>query len=136
MTRVEPAALAAAIDVEIPTPVLEYFDAINGQAGDKLAGLWSAGSVLRAVGTRPRTGPVEILEYFRMAFAPWAGHADVPTRFLVADATVVVEIRFTGETHSGHLLEFDALDVFEVSDDGTLASLTSWYDLAWVRSQL
>jgi ketosteroid isomerase-like protein len=136
VTRGEPVALGAALDVDVPGPVLAYFDAINGEAWEDLAALWSAGSVLRAVGTRPRTGGVEIVEYFRQAFAPWATHADVPTRFIVAGETVVVEIKFTGETQAGRALEFDAIDVFEVNDQGTLASLATWYDLVWVRAQL
>jgi ketosteroid isomerase-like protein len=136
VTRGEPAAVAAAHDADVPGSVLAYFDAINGEAWERLAELWSGGSVLRAVGTRPRTGRMEIVDYFRQAFAPWATHADVPTRFIVAGPTVVVEITFTGETQTGRALEFEALDVFEVNDDGTLASLTTWYDLVWLRAQL
>jgi len=136
MTRDQPVPLVAASDVEVPPTVLAYFEAINSEAWESLAELWNDTSELHAVGTRPRRGRDEILDYFNRAFAPWTAHADTPTRFIVSEMAVAVEIRFKGETESSRVIEFDAIDVFDLGPDGTISRLSSWYDLAWVRTQL
>ena len=126
--RIVPAA-------ESPACVRAYFEAINAEDFERLAGLWIPAAELRAVGARPRHGREEIISYFRAVFGPWATHVDRPTRAVVADDVVVTEIEFRGVTHDGKELVFDALDVFDLVD-GLIARLTTWYDLAWVRSQL
>jgi ketosteroid isomerase-like protein len=118
-----------------PECVRAYFDAINAEDFERLADVWTPTAELRAVGARPRHGREEITAYFRGAFSPWASHLDRPTRVILAEDVVVTEIEFKGVTHDGKELVFDALDVFDLTD-GLIARLTTWYDLAWVRSQL
>jgi ketosteroid isomerase-like protein len=120
----------------VPAAVTAYFESLNAEALDRLAELWAPDAELRAVGSRPRTGRDQVMAYFASLFGPWAEHEDRPTRFIVAGDTVVVEIRFSGATRDGKRLSFDAVDVFDLQGDGAIARLTTWYDLAWVRSQL
>jgi ketosteroid isomerase-like protein len=119
----------------VPAPVREFFELLNDEDWDGLASLWAEESELRAVGTRPRFGHAEIMDYYRNVFQPWSAHVDVPSRFMVDGPTVVVEIRFRGTTHTGQQIEFDAVDVFDIAHD-RIKRLTSWYDLLWVRKQL
>jgi len=118
-----------------PDCVRAYFEAINAEDFERLAGVWTPKAELRAVGARPRRGREEIMGYFRGVFEPWASHFDRPMRVIVAGDVVVTEIEFKGVTHYDKELTFDALDVFDLAD-GLIARLTTWYDLAWVRSQL
>jgi ketosteroid isomerase-like protein len=118
-----------------PECVRAYFEAINAEDFERLAGVWTPTAELRAVGTRPRRGREQIMSYFRGVFEPWASHLDQPTRVIVAEGVVVTEIEFKGVTHYSKEIAFDALDVFDLAD-GLIARLTTWYDLAWVRSQL
>jgi ketosteroid isomerase-like protein len=120
---------------EVPAPVREYFAALNAEDLPRLEQTWSAGAELRAVGSRPRRGRDEVMAYFRPLFEPWAEHLDQPTRVIVADDTAVVEVHFTGRTHAGHELVFDAIDVFELAG-GRIERLSTWYDLVWLRKQL
>lgn len=121
--------------VELPECVRAYFETINAEDFERLSVLWSPSAELRAVGSRPRRGRDEIMAFYRGLFGPWATHLDRPTRNVVADDVVVCEIEFEGVTHAGKALAFGALDVFDLID-GSIARLTTWYDLSWVRSQL
>ena len=49
---------------------------------------------------------------------------------------MVVEIRFSGALASGERVGFDAIDVFDMGDDGLICRLSSWYDSHAVREQL
>jgi ketosteroid isomerase-like protein len=113
-----------------------YFDAINGERYDEVARLFAADGVLCAPGTKPRVGHDEIADYFRAALAPYPDHRDDPTRIVVADRTVTVEIHFSGKVANGAPLEFDAVDVFDYDDEGLIVKLTSWYDSHRVRRHL
>jgi ketosteroid isomerase-like protein len=115
--------------------VLAYFDALNGEDWERLSSLWEESAELRAVGARPRHGRQDLMAYFHPLFTGWAAHLDQPTRLIVAGSTVVVEVQFTGTTHDGKEISFDAVDVFDVGDHG-ISRLTTWYDLAWLRKQL
>ena len=60
-------------------------------------------------------------------------HHDEPIRVVVAGTVVLVEIHFSGRTPAGDPVEFDAVDVFDLTDDGTrIARLSTWYDTAAV----
>ena len=120
---------------ECPGAVSDYFAALNGERWSLLEPLWHPDAVLRAPGTRPRTGRSEIMAYFRSLFEPWSSHRDEPTRVLVAEDTVVVEVEFAGVTRSGVKLTFDAVDIFDLRD-GIITTLTTWYDLNWLRKQI
>lgn len=120
---------------ELPECVRTYFETINAEDFERLAAVWSPDAELRAVGSRPRRGQDEIMAFYRGVFGPWASHLDRPTRAVIADHVVVCEIKFEGVTHAGKELAFDACDVFDLTD-GSIARLTTWYDLGWVRSRL
>jgi ketosteroid isomerase-like protein len=122
-------------EAALPAPVGTYFAALNEEDFPRLAAIWCPTSELRAVGTRDRHGPDEIMSYYHPLFEPWAEHRDRPTRVVVADSVAVVEVSFTGVTHAGTTIEFDAVDVFDLVD-GQVERLTCWYDLAWLRKQL
>lgn len=119
----------------LPTVVQAYFDALNAEDFTRLEQTWAVDGELRAVGSRPRRGIDELMAYFRPLFDPWAEHLDQPTRCIGSGDAVAVEVRFTGRTHGGTALTFDAVDVFDLAD-GRIARLSTWYDLVWVRKQL
>jgi ketosteroid isomerase-like protein len=120
---------------EAPAVIGAYFSALNGESFASFAELWTEDAQLRAVGSRPRDGRDEVLSYFGPLFDPWAEHLDQPTRCIVAEDVVVVEVAFSGRTHTGKPVAFDAVDVFDLRD-GAIARLSTWYDLAWLRRQL
>ncbi|HVV91671.1 MAG TPA: nuclear transport factor 2 family protein [Solirubrobacterales bacterium] len=119
-----------------PAEAIEaYFDGVNAERFDDVAGLFAPDGVLIAPGTRPRREG-EIAAYFAAALAPYPDHRDDPTRVVVAGSTATVEIHFTGRTDSGAPLEFDAVDVFDFDEQGRIVRLSSWYDSHLVRGKL
>jgi ketosteroid isomerase-like protein len=116
--------------------VKAYFDAVNGEDYGAIDGLFTADAELVAPGVQPRRGPGEIAAYLREALAPYPDHVDEPTRIIDAGSTIVVEIRFAGALESGARVGFDAIDVFDLHDDGRITRLSSWYDSYAVREQL
>ena len=113
-----------------------YFEGINAERYDQVAALFAPDGALIAPGTPPRRGPAEIEEYFKAALRNYPEHLDDPTRIVVADRTVTVEIRFTGALVSGARIEFDAVDVFDLDGEGRIERLSSWYDSHAVRARL
>ncbi|MDR7303957.1 nuclear transport factor 2 family protein [Haloactinomyces albus] len=111
--------------------VEKYFEAVNTEDWDLMGRLWHHDAELIAVGQEPVHGVSAILDYFPRILSGYSEHTDTPTRHLVSDSSVVVEIRFTGCTTSGRVVTFDALDVFEFQD-GLIRRLQTWYDTAKV----
>lgn len=120
---------------DVPPAVAGYFDALNAEDWPALEALWCPDARLTAPGSRPRSGTEEIMAYFRPLFGAWQAHHDQPVRVLVANEVVVVEVSFTGRSSSGRELTFAAVDVFELRS-GAIATLSTWYDLHWLRKQL
>jgi ketosteroid isomerase-like protein len=120
---------------EVPASVRRYFEALNAEDWREFPTVWADDAELQAVGSRSRHGRQEIMDYFRGVFQPWAEHRDQPTRYIVAGDSVVAEVQFTGVTHGGREVGFDAVDIFDL-EDGAIARLSTWYDLTWVRRQL
>lgn len=121
---------------DVEATIHAYFEGINAERYDRVAALFAADGVLIAPGIEPRRGAAEIEEYFRSALRLYPEHHDDPTRTIVAGSTATVEIHFTGALESGARMEFDAVDVFDLDDQGRIARLSSWYDSHAVRSQL
>jgi ketosteroid isomerase-like protein len=113
-----------------------YFDGINEERYADVADLFTPAGVLMAPGTRPRQGAEEIASYFAAALAPYPEHLDTPTRVVLSGSTAVAEIHFAGRHAKGGTMEFEAVDVFDFDMDGSIVSMTSWYDSHRVRQQL
>lgn len=118
-----------------PPAILDYFDAINREDFEKLASLWSDDAELRVVAARPRKGKEDVVGYYPKALAAYPEHHDEPKRISVAGDVVTVEIAFRGRTTEGRVVEFDAVDVFDLKD-GKLWKMSSWFDIEDVRRQL
>ena len=115
-------------------PVGDYFDAVNAEDWDALAGLWAPDAELYSAGARPRQGREAIGAYYPRLLAAWAEHTDRPVRRITEADTVVVEISFTGTTHEGRSVAFDAVDVFDLAGP-LIRRLSIWYDTAAVLRQ-
>jgi ketosteroid isomerase-like protein len=114
-------------------PVSAYFDAINAEDWDALAGLWAPDAKLYPAGARQ--GREAILAYYPRLLAGWAEHVDRPGRRITEADTVVVEISFTGTTSHGRPVAFDAVDVFDLAGP-RIGRLSIWYDTAAVLRQV
>jgi ketosteroid isomerase-like protein len=119
----------------VTDPVSAYFDAINAEDWDALAGLWAPDAELYPAGARPRQGREAIGAYYPRLLAGWAEHADQPGRRITEASTVVVEISFTGTTSRGRPVAFDAVDVFDLAGP-RIRRLSIWYDTAAVLRQV
>ncbi len=116
-----------------PEVVRRYFEAVNGADWAAVPALWAPDGELRAVGAPVRRGPDEIAAHFPWTLSTLPVHHDEPTRVVVAGSVVLVEIHFSGRTRDDRPVEFDAVDVFDLTGDGDrIARLTSWYDTAAV----
>ena len=120
---------------DAPPVIRSYFDSLNAEDFETLAGIWADDVDLRPVGARPRKGRDDVMAYYRGIFEPWAAHADQPDRVIADGDTVVIEITFTGTTHDGREISFPAVDIFDLQD-GRISRLAIFYDLAWVRKQM
>ena len=117
----------------IPPAVERYFAAVNAEDWPAVGALFAPDGELRAVAAPVRRGPAEIAEHFPWTLAALPVHHDEPTRVVVAGTVVLVEIRFTGRNRAGGEVVFDAVDVFDLAEDGTaIRRLSSWYDSAAV----
>ena len=116
-------------------PVSAYFDAINAEDWDALAGLWEPDAELYPAGGRPRHGREAIGAYYPRLLAGWTAHTDQPGRRITEASTVVVEIAFTGTTREGRPVTFDALDMFDLAGP-RIRRLSIWYDTAAVIRQV
>ena len=116
--------------------VQAYFDGINDERYDDVGALFAPDGVMIAPGIEPKTGPEEVATYFGSALRLYPQHYDDPTRIIEAGSTVTVEIHFTGRLENGEPMEFDAIDVFDLDDEGRISKLSSWYDSHAVRKAL
>jgi ketosteroid isomerase-like protein len=115
--------------------VRSYFACLDAEDWGTLRTLWNDDAEMRAVGARPRSGADAVVEYFSRVFAPWREHTDKPTRFITQGDTIVVEVTFTGTAQDGRVVNFDAVDVFDMVG-GRIQRLTNWYDIAYARRVL
>jgi ketosteroid isomerase-like protein len=78
------------------------------------------------------------IAYYPLALAPLPRHYDDPISMVCSDdrRRVAVEIAFTGTTAGGRPVEFSAVDLFDLDDDGRVSRLRSFYDTARVARQL
>jgi ketosteroid isomerase-like protein len=118
--------------------VLRYFECLNADDHDGMRQIWTEDGELRAVGARPRNGREEVIGYFAKVFGPWPEHDDTPVRLVIsaADRTVLAEVRFTGSTADGRSVVFEAIDVFDLTEDGKIRKMTNWYDIDYARRSI
>jgi ketosteroid isomerase-like protein len=120
-----------------PPAIERYFAAVNAEDWTAIREVFAADAELRTVGAPTRRGRDEIAAHFPQVLAALPVHHDEVTRVVVADAVVTVEIHFSGRTATGAAVEFDAVDVFDLSPDGTtIEKLSTWYDTAAVGRQV
>ena len=118
--------------VAVPDAIRRYFDGLNNEDWEDFTGIWTEDAELVGVGARTRKGRDDVMTYYSTVLVPYPVHHDDPYAIHVSGDVVTVEIRFTGETHEGVPVEFEAVDVFTLRD-GSIARLTTWYDVDRVR---
>lgn len=114
---------------EVREVVRRYFECVNQDRWEEFRQLWHPDCVTVPVEGPQRQGVDEVTALYPLLLAPFATHLDDPTRVLVSGDSATVEIRFTGTTHDGNAVAFDALDVFDL-EDGLIRRLRYWYDPA------
>jgi ketosteroid isomerase-like protein len=115
--------------------VQRYFDCVNNDEWGAFRKLWHPECETTAVDGVRRHGIEEVLALYPVILAPFPCHCDDPTRVLVSGDSATVEIRFTGTMPDGRVVEFDALDVFDL-EDGLIRRLRYWYDSAPILAQM
>ncbi|HWF52863.1 MAG TPA: nuclear transport factor 2 family protein [Solirubrobacteraceae bacterium] len=113
-----------------------FLGALDAKRYDEVVGLFTDQADLRAPGIPPLLGREELEGYFRTAMRPYDASHTEATRIIVAGSTVTVEVRFVGTLSSGAPLAFDGVDVFDLDDQGSIVSMSSWYDSHDVRARL
>lgn len=124
-----------------PPAVERYFAAVNDEDWATIRDVFAPDAELVSVGAPTRHGREEIADHFPKVLAALPVHHDEPTRVVVAESAghpvVTVEIHFSGRTAHGAPVEFDAVDVFDLTDDGArIAQLSTWYDTAAVGKMI
>jgi len=121
-----------------PTPpaIAAYFAAVNARDWDAMPALFAEDAELRPVGAAPRHGRDDVLAYYPQLLAGFVEHHDEPVRVSVAGDVVTVEIAFEGRTVQGAPVAFDAVDVFDLDDQGRIRRLSLWYDTRGVVRQI
>lgn len=120
-----------------PPAVERYFAAVNAEDWATIRDVFAPDAELHSVGAPARRGPDEIAAHFPRVLAALPVHHDEPTRVVVAGDVVLVEIHFSGRTPEGAPVEFDAVDVFDLTPDGTaIRRLSTWYDTAAVGKMI
>lgn len=119
----------------LPPAVAGYFAAINDEDWDGLRAVLAADVVVRPVGMAPVNGVEQAIAHYRGLLADYPHHVDTPTRALVADNSITVEIDYEGRTTNGTEITFQATDVFDLVGD-RIARVAIWFDTHDVRRQL
>lgn len=116
-------------------PVEQYFAALNADAYDDLAAVFTEDVEIHTVGAKPVVGRAAALAHFPRVLAGYAEHRDRVTRWIETPEAIVTEIEFTGRLGDGRPVEFPALDVFDLRE-GRITRVTTWYDTRDVRRQV
>lgn len=121
--------------MSVERTIRQYFEYLNSERWSELAGLFDPDATYRTPGARPRSGTVDVMALYQTLFRSWVVHEDAAVRIIADGDAAAVEVRFTGATHDGRQIGFDAVDVFHFRGDRILA-LSTWYDLNDVRARL
>lgn len=122
----------------VPDAVRRYFDLINADRFEELREVFAPDIRLGMAGARERVGVDAAVAYYPLALAPLPHHVDDPVDVVCSDdrRRVAVEIAFSGTTADGAPVEFTAVDLFDLNDDGRVVRLRSFYDTAEVARRL
>lgn len=120
---------------EVRDVVKRYFDCVNTDDWGPFRELWHPDCVTTPVEGPQLRGVDEVLALYPLLLEPFPEHFDDPTRVLVSGDSATVEIHFTGRLRNGEVVEFDALDVFDL-EDGLIRRLRYWYDPAPIVAQI
>lgn len=122
----------------VPDAIGRYFEYINADRFEELREIFAPDVRLGMAGAKERRGVDAAVAYYPLALAPLPQHVDDPVHVVCSDdrRRVAVEIAFTGTTTGGRPVEFTAVDLFDLGDDGRITRLRSFYDTAGVARQL
>ncbi|MDQ8043899.1 MAG: nuclear transport factor 2 family protein [Solirubrobacteraceae bacterium] len=121
------------MQTSVQAAIEAYFAGVNGEDYAAVGALFAADGELRPPGRRVYRGPEEIAGYLTAALAPYVEHDDRVLRTIVDGNTAAAEIRFEGRQQSGYELDFDAVDIFDLDDQGKLARVVTWCDTHRLR---
>jgi ketosteroid isomerase-like protein len=113
-----------------------YFKATDAGDMSLVATLWRPDGTFNSAGDPPRKGIDEVLAWLKEASSAFTEQEHSPVRRISDGSTVAVELRFRGRTWDGRDVAFEAMDVFELDEDGLIASVTLWYDRTAVVQQI
>jgi hypothetical protein len=109
--------------------VSRYFEATNSQDWEALSAVWSWDGRLDAVGGPPRKGRENAIGAYRRFHDMFVDHIDHVGRVLICGRTATVTGRFNARNHHGVPIEFEWLDLFELTEDERLIQrLWHWHD--------
>lgn len=112
-----------------------YFHAVNQEDWSLLSGLWCQNAVLSLPTLDRKKGIDEITAYYPSVLSNYTHHLDKTIRRIVDGQTSVVEIYFTGRTDIGTVINFPAVDIFDIRDK-KIMKLAIWYNVRNVIRQL
>ena len=113
-----------------------YFKSVNAGDMSLMATLWRPDGTFNPVGEPPRKGINEVLSWLEQVLSAFPEHVDLPVRMIGDGSAVAVEVHFTGRTWDGREVAFEAVDVFDLDEDGRIASVSLWYDRTAVTQQI
>ena len=115
--------------------VTTYFERINAECYSEVGELFAPGGTLIAPAA-VRVRDDELEAYFEGALQGYVEHFDDPVRIIVSGQVVVAEIHFTGVHENGAAVEFDAVDVFDLTPDGEIYRVSTFFDTYRVHHQI
>lgn len=121
-----------------PKAVLRYFELINADRFEELRAIFADDIELAMAGASTRRGVDDAIAYYPRALAPLPQHVDDPVSVVTSSdgRRCSVEIAFTGAMANGRPVEFTAVDLFDLDDEGRVIRLRSFYDTALVTDML
>ena len=120
----------------VPTRLIDaYFDALNGERWESIGGLFASDATLHAPGTDPKIGNGEISLYFAALLAPYIEHRHEVTRRHESGDVVTVEVHVRAQLANGESVEFDAVEIFDVTA-ASISRVRRLYDSQQLRRDL
>ena len=112
-----------------------YFAALNAEEWERLASLFAPEATLHAPSGPTRTGREAIGLYFAALLSPYVAHLHEVVRAHDAGGVVTAEVHVRGELANGEAVEFDAVEIFDTSDN-VISHLRRLHDSQRLRGKL